>query len=734
MAKIVTKAERWWQKPFGVVQTNLREIDAGMDVAAVADWVQHFGATAWLCSVGGIQAQYPTALDFQSCNPHLHERKSGDLVGDAIMEAKKRGLKFLARMDFSKIAPHVAAEHPEWCYMSPHGNLQEHTAGLVSVCPAGGYYQERIFDILDEIATRYPIDGLFFNWATMNEVDYFKHYHGVCHCVNCLSRWLEFEPAKNLKLPRCTEDKNYDIWLVFSRQIIDDITARMRDFIAARLPDAALIRGKTADIIYQESNNEIGRPFWHHLTSEWVSSWVAWHPKVPVLANSTCFIDMRYRMAGEEPAQFAQYLIQCISRGGMPSTYMMGTPGKIPYPCLDVAREVTQFHRKWSNVVYDGICPSALTGLVRPDRGYLGAEEYRSATAEFRGLYEALQEHHIPFDIIAMEHLPEIASNGSLDRYRNLVLPDLGLLRQALPDVFDSWVRRTGGILITTGSTGHAEVGVVQLKSLPVSRRRATVSEARLLWSSYAAPEQTVRGIHYYNGPTVPLYGASYYYDWKPESVTKGKILARAPFAPPEKAYGNLEIDQPAYGVARYGLGKAVCIPFTVGRGYYETGLSCLRDFFMQVFTQNAHKEEISFDLPEKVEVTVHQTGDSVIIHLINLTGATRVNFQNHVPIAGGAMRVSSSVAGRTVRALKANIVLNNVNGVIKLPMIDLYEVIVLDGTSPGLGSSGAGHTNGGAMHSYISTAVLVTPESTEQRGNTIAPSETNGLETSDVA
>jgi hypothetical protein len=49
-------------------------------------------------------------------------------------------------MDFSKVAPQVAAEHPEWCYMSPNGNLQEHTAGLVSVCPCGGYYQERIFD------------------------------------------------------------------------------------------------------------------------------------------------------------------------------------------------------------------------------------------------------------------------------------------------------------------------------------------------------------------------------------------------------------------------------------------------------------------------------------------------------------------------------------------------------------------------------------------------------------
>jgi hypothetical protein len=673
----------WWHKAFRVVQTNLREIDVGMDVEAVADWIQEFGATAWLCGVGGIQAQYPTQLGFQSRNPYLEERESGDLVGDALAAARARGLKFLARMDFSKIMPQAAAEHPEWCYISPDGSLQEHTAGLVSVCPSGGYYQERIFDILEEVTTRYPIDGMFFNWATMNEEDYFKHYHGVCHCGSCQARWLDFEPAKDLKLPRGPEDDNYDVWLVFSRHIIDQITARIRAFVAERLPDAALIRGKTADIIYQESNNEIGRTFWYHATSESVSSWISWRPRVPVLANTTCFIDMRYRMAGEEPALFAQYLIQCISRGGAPSTYMMGTPGKIPYPCLQVAREITQFHHKWAGIAYDGLCPSALTGLVRPDRAHMGKEEYLSSLSEFRGLYEALQECHVPFDVIAMEHLAGAAGNGSLDRYRNIVLPDLGHLRNGTADILDDWVRRNGATLVATGSTGHTGRGMVQLKCLPVERHRASVREGRLLWSSYAAPEQTIKGIHYYDGPTAPLLGASYFFDWKPGSTKHGRVLSRAPFAPPEKAYGNLEIDQPAYGTGEYGPGKGVCIPFTVGRGYHETGLSCLRDLFMRAYGLHAHREGISFELPEQVEVTLNRAGDRLVVHIINLTGATRISFQKHVPVAGGRIRLLGNTAGVTGRALKAGAELICVDGVIELPTIELYEVVVLEVLEP---------------------------------------------------
>ncbi|KAM5349146.1 hypothetical protein ACJ41O_008969 [Fusarium nematophilum] len=671
------RPRRWWHEPFAVVQTNLREIDAGMDVQAVAGWVKDFGATAWLCGVGGIQAQYPSDLAFQTRNPYLAERSTGDLTGDAIAAAHARGLKFLARMDFSKIAPHVAAEHPEWCYISPTGNLQEHTAGLVSVCPSGGYYQERIFDILEEVTTRYKIDGMFFNWATMNEEDYFKVYHGVCHCVNCQSLWLGF--AGGLELPKGPEDVNYGIWLVFSRQIIDGITAKIRSFLATKLPDAALIRGKTADVIYQESNNEIGREFWHHSTSEWVSSWISYRPEVPVLANSTCFLDMRYRMAGEEPAHFAQYMIQCISRGGTPSTYMMGIPGKIPYPCLDVARDITQFYGRCHDT-YANILPCAVTGLVRPDRGFMGSRAYQEALSEFRGLYSTLQEMHIPFDVVAMEHLPDMEANRSLERYQNMILPDLGRLPAECAAIFDCWVERMGGVLIATGSTAHGEGGPIQLKSLPVRRRRAAVTEGKLMWSSYIAPPQNKKGVHYYDGPTIPLFGAAYYFEWKEESIKEYKILSRAPFAPPEKAYGNVEIDQPGFGMAHYGSGKGVVIPFTVGRGYRETGLGCHRDFFIRAFTQSAVHEQLSFDLAEQVEVTLHRTGDKVVVHLVNMSGSRRLNFGSHVPIAQGSIKVVGGFEGISAQALRADQKLRVVDGIISLPTLDLFEVVTIGG------------------------------------------------------
>jgi hypothetical protein len=543
------------------------------------------------------------------------------------------------------------------------------------VCPSGGYYQEHIFDILDEVTSRYDIDGIFFNWATMNEEDYYKHYHGVCHCVNCQARWRDF--AGELVLPSGPTDSSYGIWVAFSRKIIDSITARIRSFVEKRLPKAAVIRGETANIIYQEANNEIGREMWHHSTSENVSTLIAYCPEVPVLGNSTCFLDMRYRMAGEEPAHFAQYLLQCISRGGYPSTYMMGTPGKIPYPCLDVASEITKDHRRWSSV-YAGSRPCAKTGLVRPDGGYRGSQEYKDSVSEFRGLYMSLQQRHIPFDVLALEYLVAMESNGSLARYKTIVLPDLGQLKPEVVKTLSSWVE-CGGTLLVTGSPGLDEDGTVQLKSLPAKCCRAAVTKDRLIWSSYVAPSQKNKGIHYYNGPMIPIFGAAYYFDWDDGTQKGYQVLARAPFSPPEKAYGNIEIDQPGYVTTSYGLGTSTMIPFTVGRGYHELGLSCLRDFFIEVFMQDAAKEMLSFDIAEQVEVTMHQVGDKIIIHLLNMSGARRQSFGAHLPILDGLIKVPQGL-NVTAQALKADMELSVKDGQISLPTLDLYEVVVLGG------------------------------------------------------
>ena len=67
----------WWLTPHRLLQTNLREIDATMDVDQYIREVQDFGANIVLFNVGGIVANYPTDLEFHWRNTFM----DGDLVG-----------------------------------------------------------------------------------------------------------------------------------------------------------------------------------------------------------------------------------------------------------------------------------------------------------------------------------------------------------------------------------------------------------------------------------------------------------------------------------------------------------------------------------------------------------------------------------------------------------------------------------------------------------------------------
>jgi len=95
--------EPWWKRPYRTFQTNLREIDAGLDVTKVLDHIERIGANTWLLNTAGIVSFYPSELEFQHPSPWLAERPSGDLVGDAVAAAHARGVRVLSRVDFSKV-------------------------------------------------------------------------------------------------------------------------------------------------------------------------------------------------------------------------------------------------------------------------------------------------------------------------------------------------------------------------------------------------------------------------------------------------------------------------------------------------------------------------------------------------------------------------------------------------------------------------------------------------------
>jgi hypothetical protein len=677
-APAAEETRAWWRLPFGMFQTNLREIDATLDVEAVLDYIQQHGADAWLVNAGGILSFFPTELPFQTRNPYLAQRPGGDMLGDAVRGAHARGLRLVARMDFSKVSAKIAAEHPEWLYVSPSGQSQVYS-GLFSVCPNGRYYQAKTFQALDEVIDRYPVDGFFFNWFGFNEVDYSKVYNGVCHCLSCQRAFKAYSGSDTL--PDSPSAPSYGVWRTFAAATIHDLTNRLKDHIATRRPDLFLL-GRTANLIFHEANNALGRELWHHATSESVSAPKSHRPEVPVLVNSVAFMDMPYRLAGEEPAMFAQYLVQTISRGGNPSTYIMGTPGLVPYPCLPVAGEITRFHKKWRDV-YTDMRPTARTGLVLPKQNARSTADHERSTAEYRGFYEALQQTHMPFDVVPQDGIVEMAATGGLARYSVLILPDLGELSPETAETLDAFVAE-GGRLLSTGSSGLAQDGSMQLASLAAESQLA-VTQGQALWSTCVGPDQAGRsGSHDYLGPILPIYGAYHFCSWKDDADRRQVMLARSNFGPPEKAYGYEPVEHPGYAVRTHGKGRTAMVPWTIGRSYRDLGLTVARDAVHALVQELLAGDEIvAADLPESAEITVHKSGERLVVHVVNLSGARRSNFGPPLPVHGGTLRVRAAGAGSTAQALVNDAPCQTTRDgewlSIALPEIDLFDVIVVD-------------------------------------------------------
>lgn len=655
-------------------QTNLREIDADLDVEKVLDFIQQHGANTWLINAGGILAFYPSDLPFQTRNPYLSRRFSGDLLGDAVEAAHARGLRVMGRMDFSKVYPDIAHAHPEWCFVSPSGQRQVYE-GLVSVCPSAPYYQERSFDVLTEVMDRYAVDGFFFNWFGYNEYDYGRVYHGVCHCVSCAGT---FSSATGLdQLPSGPGSEGYDDWKIHAARTVDELTGRLRAHIAQHRPDAALILGKKSDIIFHESNNAVGRELWHHATAEAVSAAKSVRADVPVLVNAVAFVDMPYRMAAEEPHHFAHYFAQAIARGANPSTYIMGPPGAVNYDNLPAAGEITRFHARFSEV-YDGLMPAARIGCVRPNRLSQSASDYEQSLAEFRGFYSALQESHIPFDVVPLESLADMAVRGTLGRYQVLVLPDVGSLDDASVAALDDYAEGGGGV-VATGSSAVAG-DRTQLTCLPSTTVRAVHQGFESNKSSYFNDD----------GVDLPVVGTRRELAWKPGAIGHMTLLPPAPFGPPEKAYGHVATDDPGYAGLSVGEGWGVQFAWTVGRSYRELGTTNLRRAMIaSIVSRVGSLPVVSVQMPEQLEVIVASNADSLVVHVLNFSGARRKSFGPPVPVSGALLKFTSGNYG-DAQALVADVackVRHDGNDLlVELPTIHLFEVLVL--------SNGSGETN----------------------------------------
>ena len=177
----------WWKRPLRVIQTNLQVLDTPrMDEARIAAQIEDLGANVLVVNVGGIYAWYPTALPFHTVNPCLP--KDHDLLEALLAACHARGIRVVARFDFSKASDRTYQMRPQWFARSADGSPQVVGAMrpgnwdlLYTTCINSGYRNaELAAPALREALGGYDLDGVFFN----------APHAPNCHCEACKAKYL----------------------------------------------------------------------------------------------------------------------------------------------------------------------------------------------------------------------------------------------------------------------------------------------------------------------------------------------------------------------------------------------------------------------------------------------------------------------------------------------------------------------------------------------------------------
>jgi len=537
---IPADAGSWWLTPHRLLQTNLREIDATMDVDQYVREVKEFGANIVLFNVGGIVANYPTELEYHWRNTFM----KGDLVGETLKKLHDAGIKMIGRFDFSKINQEYAANHPEWLYVSEKGEHVNYN-GQVHTCVMGGYQQDYLLEVLKEALTRYPLDGVFFNMIGFPQVDYSRNFHGICQCKNCKESFKNF---CGLDIPRHNGDpqtlRRHQEWKGIQ---VDRQFGRVRDLIKSIRSDIVICTYTVdhIDVIRKESGAPLGEETWDDMER---AQWTLLTTENKQLANASVhFYQMTFRHSAAAPYLHSRRLWQQMVNGAWLDFYCIGPLQQLEDRAgIGTISRIYQFHaanERW--LLYTE--SAADVGLVCHDGD------------DYWGWIQILSENHIPFDLVSFRH-------SDLRRYKALIVPESGGVRANDARALNAYVKG-GGKLLLSGRIPDALTCLGQ----PALKRTWPLRHSMYVRIRPEDKEKLdVRGLKDFD--LVQLRGD--FHEYEPGSGTRQmlRLIHDVMYGPPEKCYYNSVSDIPGLLVREYGDGMAASFPFQIGAMYREWG------------------------------------------------------------------------------------------------------------------------------------------------------------------
>lgn len=596
----------WWNRaPYRLVQTNLREIDATMDVDAYIQSMVDASVSIVLLNVGGIVANYPTELPFHYKNPYME----GDLVGDLINGLHDKGIKVIGRFDFSKINETLAAKKPEWLYVSTEGKNVNYN-GQVHTCPNGGYQQEYGMEILEEAITKYPLDGIFFNMIGYTTSDYSGNYYGICQCDNCKNKFQE-ATGHTLPVKADMNDPVFREYSTFKKTTSEKLFKEIGNHIKKLDPSIMINTYSDAgvDMIASESATGLDPGYeWNYSATDNTKRILGSYKDRSPGNLLIYFQAIGYRHVGTSPNMAKVWMLENMLHGAPLGFVVIGTlvnyEDRIFIPTLN---DLYGFH-KTNEKLFTNLQAVNKIALIRGERD------------EYEGMIKLLTEEHIMYDIIDPSVIGSERIPRKLKEYEAIILGNVVNMDDNLVSHIDDYVKN-GGKMLTTGFTSTKDafdtpMNRLRLQSLGVMPSFETFHQSKSTYLKISEEDKVSLGQEEFKDFSIMMMYSDFL-KCRPKEGAQGymKFLPETMFGPPEKSYYTEEdiTDFPGVISNAFGKGRSVFIPWELGSQYHFKGHYMHKKLFVSAL-QNLLKIErtIVTDASPLIELT----------HLANLNGA----------------------------------------------------------------------------------------------------------------
>jgi hypothetical protein len=618
-----SQSKLWWQKPLRVIQPNLQVRDTHLiDPEKLADQMHEMGANTMVFNVGGIYAWYHTQVKYHYENEFLPQ---GDLLKQVIVACHKRNIKFVARFDFSKADDSIYLQRPHWFTRDPLGE-PEITGSkrpgqwslLMSTCINSGYRNDAVaIPVLDEVMTKYDIDGIFFNAPGFIP----------CHCNTCQKKYAE---RYNQELPE--DPKNYEeSW---ASTCLRDNMDNIYKFIKGKNEDVPMIlyynlyhdnlfdREQTTDMLCTEPQDilSLGHKkipeFWKPALSIKVGKSLPHRPRPFGIVHSSPGMDWRH--TGLPSAEYLFWMSQIPANGGQIWHSLTGIPDTIgDKRILKTVTTLNQMAKKVEDYIDGAESLSQVALMWNADR-----------SAE--GWADGLINKQIPFDVL----LDEQAVVERLKKFKVVVIPENYNYKESFANELKAYVQQGGNLIIEGGIPDSFN----SFKEMAGINNDVYTSESLL--ASYLRFEGDQNPLQKNLEETELIAHRGHVNYCTPRDGAKVLATLVPPFSPldgvgrpPERA--SLPVshtDIPLSLVNNYGQGKVLYLPFSLSELINDYKLEEHYIFLANAIDMMLDGETfIEVTNYQGLQVTAFEKEDNIIVNLVN--GSGRRPLSTNIPL-----------------------------------------------------------------------------------------------------